>query len=243
MYYRKEMIATHHESGPDNLLKLSGMLRYMQHTSGEQLRSIGQSGERLVGRNMAFLLTKSNIKVHRNPVCGEKITVGTAATEPKGVKFVREFVIETPEGERLVSSYSLWVLADIENHKILRPNMYPYTYVWDQPILEGVVGDIAIPKQIPSEAQSWTMQRGIHYSHIDNNNHVNNSMYADFVCDALPYDILISRGISTLAINFQKEARHGDVLDIQTARLDGNSYKVTGRNGEAPCFEAYAQLG
>jgi len=242
MFYRKKTVATSYESDANNLLRLSGMLRHMQQTSGEQLSSIGQSNEWLAGHDMAFLLTKSNTKVHRNPVCGEKIVIGTAATPPKGVKFVREFIIETPQGERLVSSYSLWVLVDIKNHKILRPSMYPHTWEWENPTLEEAPGDIAIPKQTLPGAQSWAMQRTAHYSYIDVNKHVNNSVYADFICDALPYDLLTSRGISTMAINFQKEAKHGDTLTIQTFELEESAYKIVGVNGEAPCFEAYVRL-
>ena len=243
MYYRKEMIATHNESDSGKRLKVSGMLRCMQQTSNEQLGEMGQSNEGLGSHNMVFMLAKTNVKIHRAPTSGERISVGTSAPGPKGVKFLREFVIDTPGGERLVSCLTIWVLVDTQNHKILRPNVYPYAYIWDEPTLEGVVDDIVIPRQTPPGAQVLTSRREIYYSHIDINNHVNNSMYADFACDALPYDLLASRGISQMAINFQKEARHSDVIDICTVRLGDGEYKITGTNAGAPCFEAYAALG
>ena len=242
MYYRKEMIATNYESGAKNLLRPSGMLRYMQQTSGEQLSDLGQSGQRLYSEGMVFLLSKINMRVHRNPVCGERLSVGTAATPPKGVRFVREFVIDSLDGGRLVSCYTFWVLVDTQNHKILRPSAYPYTFPWEEPGLEGVVGDIAIPSDLPVDAQISRMERRIHYSYIDTNAHVNNSVYADFVCDALPYDLLAAQGVACMAISFQREARHGDVLEIQTAELGGGAYRVAGTNGGAPCFEAYVEL-
>jgi len=242
MYYRNELVVSNYESDAKNLLRPSGMLRYMQQTSAMQLVERGQSGQELYEKGMAFLLTKVNMKVHRGPTCAEKISIGTAATPPKGVRFIREFIIDCAQGQRLVSCLSLWVLVDVQNHKILRPDAYPYTLGWEEPSLDETVGDIAIPAKFSPDAQTWHTRREIYYSHIDTNAHVNNSVYADFVCDALPHDLL-SRGLTCLTINYRKEAKRGDTLEIETGACGENSYRVVGTNAGAPCFEAYLELG
>ena len=243
MYYRKEMTAAHYDSDVSDLLKVSAMIRYMQETSGEQLDGLGQTARELREQGLVFILSKTSIKVHRNPVCGERLSIGTAAIPPKGVRFVREYVIDSMEGERLVSCYTFWVLVDAENHKILRPASYPYTIPWEEPSLTGVLSEGDIPKDLPQETPVWSVERRMRYSHLDRNWHVNNSMYADFVCDALPFDELTARGVSTMALSFQKEAKQGDLLSIQSALAGPLAYKITGKNGEDVCFEAYVELG
>lgn len=242
MKYRKELTAAYADSDVSNLLKLSAILRYMQQTSSEHLISLEQSVEHLREKNIAFLFSKCNIKIHRNPVCSERLIIETAANFPVGARFIREYVIKNPEGERLVSCHSLWVLVDTVNHKILRPNAYPYTLPWSESSLKGILDDVTIPKDLPQNAQVRTMDQKILYSHLDFNSHANNSAYIDFVCDSLPYDEFVSRGISTLALSFQKEAKYGDIIKIQTMQLAPCAYKITGTNAETPCFEAYVEL-
>lgn len=243
MYYRKEMAVTYYESDVSNQLKLSGALRYMQQTSSEQLASLDQSPEALYEEGMVFLLTKSNLKIHRMPLCSEKISVGTAAVAIKGPRFIREFVIDSQKGERLISGYSLWVLTDIQNHKIMRPSAYPHQFPWQEPALEDV-GDIPIPKtsQIPPGITEEKYTQSVCYSHLDINAHVNNCIYGDFVCDALPYRELVEKGLDTVAINFQKEAKWGAKLEISRVKLSDFTYKIWGNDGDTPCFEAYVVL-
>ena len=243
MYYRKEMTATYYDCDVNNLLKPAAMMRYMQQTSSEQLSVLGQSVEHLYERGMVFLLSGSNIAVHRAPVCGERISVGTAATGTKGVRFFREFTVDTLEGERLVSCLSVWALVDTQCHKILRPNTYPHAIEWQEPGVDEQLYASLIPKEIPQDAQPRVVEQEIYYSHLDINSHVNNSMYADFACDALPFEELTKQGIGLLALSFQREARHGDVLKIERALISPGRYKVTGTNGAQPCFEAYVCMG
>jgi len=243
MYYRKEMSAAYADCDVRNLLKPAAMLRYMQQTSSEQLDSIGQPVGWLYERGMVFLLTASNICIHRAPVSGEALSIGTAAIPPKGVRFVREFVIDTPGGERLVSCLSHWVLVDTQNHKILRPSAYPRTIDWQEPGLDPALCGSVIPKGRLAGAECRVQERTMRYSHLDINAHVNNSMYADFVCDALPFAELAGRGLSVLVLNFQKEARQGDVLRVECAQISPGEYKVTGTNAGNACFEALARLG
>ncbi|MCL2579527.1 MAG: thioesterase [Oscillospiraceae bacterium] len=243
MYFRKEMKAAYYNSDQNNNLKLSAIMGYMQQTSSEQLASVGQSVERMLSDGMVFILAKTNMKIYRAPACGEVISIGTAATPTIGPRFIREFVVDNSDGERLISCYTSWVLTDIDNHKILRPNAYPYPFRFEEPALEEEVGDIEIPKDPLDRLVVRTMDRDVWYSFLDNNAHVNNSVYADFALDALPYQEFSARGLAVFALNFQKEAKYGDKIEIAAIRLGDGEYKIVGTNAGNPCFEAYVKLG
>lgn len=240
MYFTTEAKANYYDCDCNNLLKISAAMRYMQQTSSEQLEYLGFSPAKLYEEGMVFLLSKMCIKVHRMPVCTENLVVGTAPVTPRGARFVREFIIDSPAGERLLSGLSLWILVNPGTRKILRPASFPYALSFQEAALGGVVDDIAFPKQ--REQASLSMRVPVRYSQIDVNHHVNNTVYADMVCDALPYEELTARGLETLAISFQNEAKWGDLIDISTTGLDDGEYHMVGLHGGAPCFEALARL-
>lgn len=241
MYYRQERTVAYYECDVGNRLKPSGALQYMQQTSSEQLASLQQSPEQLYEQGMVFLLVKTNLKIERMPLCGERISIGTAAVDVRGPRFIREFVLDSHRGERLISAYSLWVLTDTVEHRIMRPNAYPYSLDLQESQLKETVGDIRIPKAVPGEETGDDYELEIRYSHLDVNRHLNNCIYADLICDALPYPIVAEKQIATLALSFQQEARQGDRLQIKAAPLSPLSWKVRGIHERGSCFEALTE--
>ncbi len=242
MYYRQNRTVAYYECDVNNRLKLSGALQYMQQVSSRQLATLDQSPERLYREGLVFLLVKTNLKIERMPLCSEEVSVGTAAVGTKGPRFVREFVIDSARGERLISAYSLWVLTDTINHRILRPGAYPYSIEMQEPQLEELVSDIPIPRENSPNGDGKSYNVEIRYSHLDINRHVNNCIYGDFLCDALPYDVVTSRQIQRLALAFHHEARQGDLLQIYSHAISPHSWKVVGNHSRGTCFDALVEL-
>jgi len=241
MFFKVPMQVNYFDCDQNNRMKLSAVMRYMQETSSEHLEAIHVPTQKLADEHMVFLLTKSCMKIERMPQCREPILIGTAAVAIRGVRFVREFVVDTPKGERLVSAMTLWVLVDPASRRIIRPKSFPYPLPLQPSTLEDIIDDLPIPKALTTGEAHSDVQ--IRYSHLDVNAHVNNACYGDFVCDALPFEELITQGLDTVAILFQHEARRGETLQISTSALGERRYYVGGLHPDASvCFEAYASL-
>jgi acyl-ACP thioesterase len=239
--FTKPATANYYDCDAADLLKPAAAMRYMQQASSEHLETIGMSPVKLYEQGMVFLLSKTCMKIHRMPKTAENIIIGTAATETRGARFVREFIIESADGERLVSALTLWVLADTNAHKIIRPSNFPYPLPYVPSILNGAIDDVKIPK--PSGTEEIVKDNiQVRYSHTDVNRHVNNSVYADFACDALPYEKLVEAGLSLLVISFLNEARHGDAIEVTASSLTDKEYHVSGATAGGVSFEAYAVL-
>ena len=242
MPFRKQITVPDYACDSNGRLKLSMAMRYMQSTSGAQLDMLGYSYERLYGENLVFLLSQTCVKIIEMPREGQKITVGTAATGKKGVRFLRDFTIEDEAGEKLLEAHTLWVLVDPESRRILRPSVFTYEIPMEKTLLSEEVQALVIPK-VEEELlkDSWDLRVG--YSLIDVNQHINNSVYADFVCDSLPMEALMEQGLDSMVISFQNEARHGENLTIQSAEMSKKEYYVRGGKGAgSSCFEAFAVL-
>lgn len=241
MYFTSRVKASYYDCDCDNRLKISAAMQYMQQTSSEHLEALGMPYQKLYAENMVFLLSKMCIKVHRMPVNTQEMIVGTAPINTRGARFVREFIIESTDGERMISALSLWLLVDPHTRRILRPASFPYPLPYRDSLIDGVIDDMRMPGLLETGERLHTEVQ-IRYSHIDCNRHVNNCAYADFVCDALPHDELTGRGIDTLVISYQNEAKWGDTLEMTTSILSQSEYYVAGEHGAAPCFEALVQL-
>jgi len=243
MIYTGKTKAMYHDCDVNNRLKISAAMRYMQQISGEQMEMLGFPAQKLMSENMVFVLSKVCIKVGRMPGVAEPVLLGTAPTAVKGARFVREFAMDSEQGERLISAVTLWVLIDTQSRRILRPASFPYEMQLASSFVDEQIEDIAMPKQmLPAPKQTQRSEVQIRYSHLDCNHHVNNSNYADFICDMLPYDELTTRGIDTLAISFQQEARLGDRLAIERSGISAGEFYINGKCGERACFEALARL-
>ena len=222
-----------------SLLKISAAMRYMQQTSSKHLETIDLSPEKLYREGMVFLLSRMCIKIHRMPKTAEDILIGTAATETRGARFAREFIMTSKTGERLVSALSLWVLTDTKAHKIIRPRDFTYPLPFMPPILESAVEDVKIPKLSDNAENTVKTSIQVRYSHMDLNHHVNNGFYADFICDALPCERLLQRGLSMFALSFISEARYGDTIEVLAGSLSDTEYLVSGKHEGGVSFESY----
>lgn len=166
--------------------------------------------------------------------------MGTAPLTPKGPRFYREFVMDSSEGERLVSAMTLWILVDPVTRRILRPASFPYPIDFQEPGLKGIIGDIPLPKGMETGPPTLTIP--VRYSHIDVNGHVNNTFYGDFTMDALPAELATGHSLDTVVISFQNEARLGEAVEIASTVLPGGETYIKGLHGGTACFEAMVSL-
>ena len=234
----------YHDCDVRGCLKISAAMRYMQQVSGEHLEVLGFPAEKLLHEEMVFMLSRVCIKIHRMPAAAELMTLATAPTAVQGVRFVREFSIDSERGEKLASAVTWWVLINPESRKILRPASFPYELRLQPSFAGYFIEDISMPKPAAAQPhQSGSVD--IRYAHLDINNHVSNSMYADFICDILPYEQFLERGIDVFSVNFQNEARWGQTLMIERHNIDaaGSDHYIRGKTQEnTTCFESFVRL-
>ncbi len=235
MYFKSDAKVLSYDCDMRNRMKISAAMRYMQQIAGENLVALGYPAEVLQKEDMVFLLTKICLKIHRVPEIHDAVTIGTAPTHTKGVRFVREFVIDSAEGERLISAVSYWPLIQISTRKVLRPSEFGHDLKFQPVAITEYIDDIPFPKNVPDEKVLY--KEHIKYSDLDINKHVNNTVYPDIICNALPYDLMGRGDIDTFAIGFQNEAVIDDVISIKRHEISEKEFFVTGDHGRSECFK------
>jgi medium-chain acyl-[acyl-carrier-protein] hydrolase len=216
-------------------LKPSVLLKYLSDVAGRHIEEDGLTYDLMRENGFVFLLTKIAVKVFDFAKHNDEILIETWCQDTIGVQFIRNYRVRDKKGRILVEVQSTWVLVNPDTHKILRPSVFPLELVKCGDTVEAVNTKIVIPENIAPVGS-----RVVRWSDIDYNNHLNNAIYADIICDFFP-DGMYEKRLKEFQIVFLNEALLSDIIHIFTfTEADGTAIFRGITNGKI-CFEARAR--
>ncbi|MBD3412834.1 MAG: acyl-ACP thioesterase, partial [Candidatus Aminicenantes bacterium] len=159
-------------------LKLEMLLDFLQDSAAEHARSFGLSGEDLLKKNLAWILSRYHIQINQYPQRGETIEVKTWPSQNKGVFTLREYEIRTSRAT-YVQATSSWMAVDIQRKKPVNiKKSLPDFPVQDR---RAVRDDF---KSLPdSNRTDIEMRFPVLKSDLDFNRHVNNAVYVHWAVE------------------------------------------------------------
>ena len=186
-------------------MTLPALINYFQDGSTFQSEDIGLGMERLKYDKKAWVLSYWQIIVDRYPHLCEEITVGTFATEFKGLYGNRNFYMKDGEGRQIARANSIWVFMDLEKGRPTRPTAeYIEPYGTHQPLDMPYEGrKITLPEQC-DEGSAFPVRK----YHIDTNEHVNNCQYVQMALEVVPGDLRVRQ----VRVDYKKSALLGDMI-------------------------------
>lgn len=191
-------------------MTLPGLINYFQDCSTFQSEDIGLGLDVLKERKKAWILSYWQVVIERFPQMGEKITVGTFATEFKGLYGNRNFLMDDAYGKRVAYANSIWVFMDTEKGRPAKPgeeDILPYGK--ELPLeMEYEGRKIKLP-ETSKDLSSFPVRK----YHIDTNEHVNNCQYVQMALEVLPDDMQIRQ----LRVEYKKSAVLGNVIHPKVA--------------------------
>ncbi|MDR0984808.1 MAG: hypothetical protein LBL93_07420 [Ruminococcus sp.] len=210
--------------------KPSSMLKAASEVAGYDYNIKGLPYQFLLEHKLAFLVSRVSFLIKRYPKDQEEIDLCTWENGKQRTLFIRGFEI-CSAGEKLVEAQVGWLLVNPFERKIIKPRDCPFP----QPQLDEEFECKPIGK-IQSQNLEYIGERIIRYSDLDENGHVYNANYADIAMDFLPVDVL-KKNINNFRINFNREAKLGDKVEIFGDLCDDISIVIGKQDGQV-CFEA-----
>ncbi len=202
---------------PSGELRLSAFQRFFETASRADCDRIGATYSALLQKDVVFIITKIHYDIKAMPRCDSDFVMRSWSERVGGVIFTRCFDA-TASGKTVVSGYSEWALMNI---KTRRPER---TSTIDMPFENMLLmPDYSFVRRIDAEGATFAGDRIVYESDLDQNNHLNNSRYADIAIDFLPIEMQKSPRNATFI--YSSECRLGDKLEINT-RCDANSANV-----------------
>ena len=204
MYYIDRTVAFS-ETGPDNKIKITNLIDYYQDVCTFQSADLGVGTEYLKEHGIGWVATSWQIVVNRYPSLDEKIRIGTAPYGFKGAMGLRNFIMETTDGEVLSVVNSIWSMVSRETGTLVRVDVDTIGAYTLEPKLdmEYAPRKIAIPSELASCAPLK-----VEYHHLDFNNHVNNAQYISMAEDLIPE----GRRARQIRVEYRASAHADDVI-------------------------------
>ncbi len=212
---------------PGGDARLSCLFRLFQKAAGDDCDNTGLTYDVLRENNIAFVLTKMTMEVIDNISIYDNITVATKPRGCRGASFLRDYEI-IRDGKTVARCCSEWVIINFEKRRILRPSVLDE--LGGVPVDTSDMFEISSPDMnFTEENMTYTDTRKVYYSHIDRNNHMNNTFYADIVYDYLPDCYKeSSKGIKA-SIRYVTEIAIDGQFDVFTHQEE-NTFRLLAKN-------------
>lgn len=215
----------------NGILRTGALIRYMQEAAANCMAEDKPSYDELIERGYSFVLSRISVSVYSDIHANDEIEVETWACESQRYSFPRCYRV-TRGGVTVAEASAIWALIDIKKHRLVRASDIELGYRTDEPLEL----DVAAKIHIPEERLSLVGERTVCYSDVDRNGHMNNTVYADMLCD-----FVFTHGfgrVSSMSISFLNEAPFGETLKVYKAADDDTYYICTVREDAKTNIEA-----
>ncbi len=227
---------------PNGNVKISSLLKFFQKAAGDDVNKTDLNYDNLSSHSIAFVLTKMTVKILEDIKQYDELLIVSHPRKVRGVSFPRDFIVYRGS-EKVAIANSIWVLFDLNKRTILRPSVI--NDIGDLPPSEDDLIEIDdIRRVVSADSLSRTDVLKVRYSHLDMNNHLNNTFYSDFIFNTIPPKSHRSDKGLYLQINYKSEAILGDIIDIYSClSADKNEYDISAsKNDGKLCFTAYVKF-
>lgn len=183
----------------------------------------------LAPHGLVWILARMSVRFDRMPVRLDTVTAQTWHRGLDGPFFVRDYRLLAADGSVAVASTSSWIIMDMQTRRIVRSDRLAGLIPSEPEFDLAAMPELSPRLQVPDPSLLKPAgQRSVQYSDLDYNGHVNNARYTVWSLDALPLEAVSSRSVRSIDINFNREVRPGDSVQLSLCEADGYYY-VEGR--------------
>ena len=225
---------------PDNNVRISALFKIFQKVAGDDLDSSGLTYNALRDMGIVFVLTKMSVSIFDDIKVYDDITVITRPRGCKGAIYIRDYDV-FKNNKRVAYCSSQWVIIDFNTRKILKPSTIAEKFMLKDD-LEDIYPMENKKFKLKKDELVITDTRRIYYSHLDRNEHMNNTFYPDIVLDYLPEHYVADLSGKTFTLHYTTEITAGESMDIYVGEIsDGFALMAINTANEKEVFSALVQ--
>lgn len=204
----------------NQLLKPAGALQVLQEAGRRQMESQKPSYEDILAMGKALMLSRIDMKIYEEALVGERVEVTSWPCDSSRATFLRMYEMKR-NGRLIAEIASQWVLVDFESRKILKVDEVDFSNYYHGPYHDLIPGKFRIPREAQLEEAG---RFRVTYSYLDSNKHMNNTYYANMLCDHVPELEAGTHRVDSMRVHYSKEAPLGDELTIMRATAGEGKY-------------------
>ena len=211
LWYEETFQASYGEITPQGYPRLAVILSWLQEAALGHSHTRGFSVDDIKSKGITWVLSRITVQFERMPVADEQILVRTWPVTRESRSGIRDFELYDQCGKRIATATSLWVLMNLATRRPVKINEYLPEYPLN-PV--RALDDPFDPLPALGENAPFSVQIPVLRSHIDQNAHVNNTVYATLALEVVPEELIRDWVPIKIAIGFRAEAGYGDRIHI-----------------------------
>jgi len=220
----------YYEADDTGHLTLAMLINLFVLVSEDQNTALELSPEYIHSLGVGWVVTQYHLQVNRLPRIGDHVTLKTRATAFNKYFAYREYWLLAEDGEQLAYGEGIWVTMSYATRKIATipaAVMAPYETA---PVKR--LPRLPRPERLDLAATSVAKPYTVRYFDIDENGHVNNAHYFDWMLDALPAEWLRTHQATEVRIRFENEVKYGHQVTSEVAHSAATTTQHTVKIGD-----------
>jgi len=196
-------------------MRMSSLCSYFQEVAGRHATHLDMGYKFVQESGMAWVLSRLFIKILRMPEWDQEITLNTWPLGNERFFYRREYTVHH-DREQLVNATSYWILLDLETRK-------PVVIPLHEDVLKANAGRHSMEMPTTGFPPVLSAEEEIHrvrYSDLDQNRHVNNARYVEWIFDLLPPEVIEKQTPSFFSIEYKHEVKAGDTVLLRKDDLE-----------------------
>ncbi len=169
--------------------------------------------EDMAAHDLAWVVSRTKLIFNRVPVWKDKVEFQTWHKGINGLYFLRDYRMVGEDGEVLIDGTSSWIALNTKTRSLFKTEdlglYFDITPQNTESAIEAPAGKIVAPKD-----SELVASHKVEYSDVDFIGHANNASYISWAMDCLPEALLRGSFPHIVEINFNKETRGGETIDI-----------------------------
>lgn len=219
--YTKALSVNEEDCDMFGRLRPASMLKLMQEAGREHLDSWETLNSRIRDRGLLWVISRTTAEISRLPVSREQLTLVTWPGKNRHAFLPRSFELRDDKGRVAVRAKSVYILMDKESRHAVTPKSMGIDFPQrlDGEELPDLAPRIPFPAELPG-----TLLRAPRYSELDVNGHLNNTHYLSWGEDLLGVDYHRHHALRTLRVEYRREVRPEDAIEMRYALEDDVLY-------------------
>lgn len=219
------------------LLRPVAFLDLAQNIAVQGADSLHFGDDELSSRNCAWVLARQSVRFERPVRHKAQVRIATWHKGAQGLFFLRDYLLLDADGVPSVRSTSSWVVMDLTERRLVRFDALSDVVDATPQSTDHAIEEPAAKVGLPRESELTLI--GTHrvlWSDVDYNRHANNVRYTVWALDALPEELVYEKQLKELTINFNREVRPGETVELWHALDPSGAHVIEGRVGDHQVF-------
>lgn len=231
MPYSEKLSVHTRECDLNGRWKPSAILEVMQEVAIAHCDAIGLGRGVTDAQGVVWVLSRQRVELSRLPRIGEVYALETCAMPLRHLFYPRAHIFRDGDGDIIGTACGLWLLMDVKTRTTVAND-----YVAARMPVETPACPVRMPAAVrPLNDAPVVGELAPRFVEFDLNGHVNNARYMDWCWNALGFDALLDREVAAFDVNYEREARRGEVIHTSLCR-EGAAVSFHGTADGARCF-------